>query len=180
MLQSMIAEVVAIERVGLGTRVCLDMIDTLDPLEGIAVGNTGHGYLIVLSENRATETYPARPFRINGGAIHQYISFGENKTTYLSEVKPGMEVPILKDNQIRKVTVGRVKVEKRKFIRVVCQTETGQISATLQESDSVHVLTEQGKAKAVVDLEVGDQIMAIPDEPGRHLGEKIEEEIEEY
>ncbi|MCT2538182.1 3-dehydroquinate synthase [Aquibacillus koreensis] len=174
------AEVVAIEPIGIGSRVCLDLIDQLDPLEGIFVGNTGYGYIKVLSENRTTETYPARPFRINGGAIHQYVSIGESKTTYLSEVKPGSELPIRKDEEIRQVAVGRVKIEKRKFLRVICKVDDVEISATLQESDSVHVQTENGAAKAVIDLQMGDKIICLLDQPGRHLGEKIEEEIAEF
>ncbi|GGM33395.1 hypothetical protein GCM10011351_19290 [Paraliobacillus quinghaiensis] len=176
------AKVVSVTPIGMGTRMCLDVIDELDPLEGIFVGNTGNGYLLVLSENRSTETYPPRVFRMNGGAIHQYLHLGENKTTYLSEVKPGLEVPIWKGNEFRKVAVGRVKVEKRPFLRIVCQIEgtEQEISATLQQADSVHVLTTEGEAKAVLDLEEGDRIVCYPDQPGRHLGEKIEEEINEY
>ncbi|WP_117168325.1 3-dehydroquinate synthase II [Paraliobacillus sediminis] len=177
-----IAEVISVTPIGMGTRVCLDVIDQLAPSEGIFVGNTGNGYLLVLSENRSTNTYPPRPFRMNGGAIHQYLHLDEGKTTYLSEVKPGLEVPIWQGNEVRKVAVGRVKVEKRPFLRVVCQVEgtEQEISATLQEADSVHVLTADGQAKAVLDLEKGDRITCYPDQPGRHLGEKIDEEISEY
>ncbi|WP_112182294.1 3-dehydroquinate synthase II [Paraliobacillus zengyii] len=177
-----IAEVISVTSIGMGTRVCLDVIDKLEPVEGLLVGNTGNGYLFILSENRSTNTYPPRPFRMNGGAIHQYLYLGEGKTTYLSEVKPGLEVPIWLGNEARKVAVGRVKVEKRPFLRVVCQIEgtEQEISATLQEADSVHVLTADGHAKAVLDLEKGDRITCYPDQPGRHLGNKIDEEISEY
>lgn len=174
------AEVISIESIGVGSRVCIDLIDKLDPIEGVLIGNTGHGYIQVLSENRTTETYPARSFRVNCGAIHQYVSIGENKTTYLAEVKPGLELPIIKNGQIRKVAVGRVKVEKRKFLRLVCQVDDIHISATLQDSDSVHVVADDGKPKAVIDLKPGDRIQCVPDQPGRHLGEKIEEEITEF
>lgn len=59
-----------IQSAGEGSRVCLDFVDVLDPEEGVLVGNTGHGYLLVLSEHAVTPTYPARPFRVNAGAIH--------------------------------------------------------------------------------------------------------------
>ncbi|CQR46071.1 3-dehydroquinate synthase [Paraliobacillus sp. PM-2] len=55
-----------------------------------------------------------------------------------------------------------------------------EISATLQEADSVHVQTADGEAKPVLDLQKGDRLACYPDQPGRHLGEKIEEEINEY
>lgn len=176
-----VAEVVSVTSLGIGTRVCLDVIDELHAREGVLVGNTGSGYLLVLSENRSTETYPPRPFRINGGAFHQYLHLGDDQTTYLSEVKPGLELPVWSKDGIRKVAIGRVKLEKRQFVRVVCRTDSGEeISATLQEADSVHILTAEYKAKAVVELTKGDQILCYPDQPGRHLGEKIKEEIREY
>ncbi|WP_407272501.1 3-dehydroquinate synthase II [Radiobacillus sp. PE A8.2] len=170
------AEVIKIEKVGIGTRICIDVVDNLDPLEGALVGNTGHGYLMVLSENRSTKTYPARPFRINCGALHQYIYLGEEQTIYLSEMKPGMRLPIVNKGQARMVAVGRVKAEKRELIRVVCKIADKEISATLQASDSVHVLSNK-LAQSVETLELGDKILCLPDEPGRHLGKKIEEEI---
>lgn len=177
-----IAEVIEVTPIGIGTRVCLDMIDELSPEEGVLIGNTGNGYLLVLSENRTTETYPPRVFRMNAGAIHHYVFLGEGKTTYLSEIKPGLELPIWNGDQMRKVAVGRVKVEKRPFLRIVCRIEDSdqEISVTLQEADSVHVRSENGEAKAVLDLKQGDRITCYPDQPGRHLGERITEEISEY
>lgn len=177
-----IAEVVSVTAVGMGTRVCLDLIDELKAEEGILVGNTGNGYVLVLSENRTTETYPPRAFRINGGALHQYVYLGDGKTTYLSEMKPGLELPVWNGTDWRKVSVGRVKVEKRPFLRIVCRVEgtNQEISATLQEADSVHLLTAEGEAKPLVNLTPGDRITCYPDQPGRHLGEKIEEEIHEF
>ncbi|MDC3418119.1 3-dehydroquinate synthase II [Aquibacillus salsiterrae] len=177
--QAKVAGVVSITPIGTGERVCIDMIDRLGPREGIFVGNTGHGYVKVLSENRQTDTYPARVFRINAGAIHQYILLFGDKTTYLSEVKPGVELPIFHQTDIRNVAVGRVKMEKREFVRVVCQVDGVTISATLQQSDSVHLETEDGLEKSIVDLQVGDKIICRLDNPGRHLGEKINEDIEE-
>ncbi len=176
-----IAEVIAVTSIGMGTRVCIDFIDQLDPLEGVLVGNTGNGYLMVLSENRSTATYPPRVFRLNGGALHQYIYLGEGKTTYLSELEPGLELPIWNGNEVRKVAIGRVKLEKRPFLRIVCRVEgtDQQLSATFQEADSVHLLTADHEAKAAMDVTEGDRLICFPDQPGRHLGEKIEEEIKE-
>lgn len=173
------AKVTKIESIGEGARVCLDLIDELDPIEGLLIGNTGKGYLMAVSENRTTDTYPPRPFRINAGAYHHYLLLDGGKTGYLAEIKPGMKVPIWKDNDSRLVPIGRVKIEKRPFIRIVCQElKTNQeISVTVQEADSVHLLAADRTAKAVIDLAIGDELICYPDEPGRHLGEKIKEEI---
>lgn len=176
-----IAKVIEIASIGEGTRVCLDLIDELDPLEGVLIGNTGNGYLVALSENRSTETYPPRPFRVNAGAYHHYISLGEDKTQYLAEIKPGMQVPLWNRTKTRLLSVGRVKLERRPFIRIVCQVKdtNKQISVTVQEADSVHLLAGDQTAKPAIELVVGDELLCYPDQPGRHLGEKIEEEITE-
>ncbi|KAB8137672.1 3-dehydroquinate synthase [Gracilibacillus oryzae] len=172
------AEVVAMESIGEGTRVCLDFVDKLQPTEGILVGNTGHGYLLVLAENRTTDTYPARPFRVNAGAIHQYALTDEGKTSYLAELKPGDQIAVMSaEGKKRNIAIGRVKMEKRPFLRIVLKSEGAVISATLQDADSVHVLGHDGSEKQVLDLQQGDRIMIVKDQPGRHLGEKIEEEI---
>ncbi|RCW77556.1 3-dehydroquinate synthase II [Saliterribacillus persicus] len=175
------AEIISVEKVGEGARVCIDFIDELDPLEGLLVGNTGYGYMLVLSENRSTETYPARVFRVNSGALHHYVSIDGEKTTYLGEVKPGMKLSLFHQNQTsRQVTVGRVKMEKRPFLRVVSRVGNIEISSTIQEADSVHLLGANAKEVPAISLVAGDKIMVAVDEPGRHLGEKIEEEINEW
>ncbi|WP_085506166.1 3-dehydroquinate synthase II [Thalassobacillus devorans] len=171
-------EVIKIEEVGEGMRVCLDFIDILDTHDGVYVGNTGHGYVKVLSENRESEKYPPRPFRINCGAFHQYL-YQENKTHYLQELNPGEKVIVEGEQEERELPLGRVKIEKRLFVRVVCKSEEGIVSATLQKSTSVHVLEENKGEVSIEELEIGDRILGLKDKPGRHLGEQIDEVIVE-
>ncbi|WP_058308820.1 3-dehydroquinate synthase II [Gracilibacillus massiliensis] len=175
------AEIIRIESIGEGSRVCLDFVDHLEPTEGILLGNTGHGYLFVLAENRTTDTYPARPFRINSGAIHHYVVKEASKTAYLAELKPGDKITVLNANgETRQVALGRVKIEKRPLMRVVTRIANIEVSATLQEADSVHLLASNYKEKQAISLVEGDRVLVQLDQPGRHLGEKIEEEIIEY
>ncbi|MGN8645887.1 3-dehydroquinate synthase II [Gracilibacillus sp. HCP3S3_G5_1] len=175
------AEVVEIERIGEGARVCLDLVDHLSPTEGILLGNTGHGYFLVLAENRTTDTYPARPFRINSGAIHHYVRKEDETTAYLAELKPGDTLTVYNEKgEARKIAIGRVKIEKRSLVRIVTKVGDTEISATLQESDSVHVLTSEQKEKQAILLQEGDRILVKVDQPGRHLGERIDEEIIEF
>ncbi|WP_347861469.1 3-dehydroquinate synthase II [Salimicrobium sp. PL1-032A] len=171
-------EVTNIEEIGEGMRVCLDFIDVLHPSDGLYVGNTGHGYVKVLAENRESKGYPARPFRINVGAFHQYIH-QENHTGYLHEWSAGDEVTVTDETRERTIAIGRVKMEKRPFLRVECSDGERVISATLQKSTSVYVVEEQRGHHPLVELSVGDHILVLPDEPGRHLGEKIDEIIVE-
>lgn len=159
---------------GVGTRVEIDFIDVLTEDEGILVGNTARGYVRVLAENRETETYPPRPFRVNAGAIHQYIYIGNNKTKYLSEIKPGDSIYVTDGTKERQVTVGRVKIEKRDFIRIAFASD---VSATLQKADSIFIAGKEG-AVHLLDIEEGIQVETLHDQMiARHKGEMIEESI---
>lgn len=174
-------EVVAIEAIGEGTRVCLDLVDVLEPDEGLLLGDSGHGYLLVLSENQVSETYPARPFRVNCGAIHHYL-FGEGETThYLSELSSEMSVMVVHsgNGKQRRVPIGRIKMEKRSLVRVITKHGDARISATLQPADSVRLQTRNRGAVDLLSLELGDAVCFLPDQPGRHLGQRIEEAIRE-
>ena len=63
-------ELVAVEPIGEGTRVCLDLVDCLDPEEGVLLGDTGHGYLLVLSEKSKVD----RPTRLVPSALIVVLS----------------------------------------------------------------------------------------------------------
>nr|VFJ49649.1 MAG: 3-dehydroquinate synthase II [Candidatus Kentron sp. FM]VFJ50327.1 MAG: 3-dehydroquinate synthase II [Candidatus Kentron sp. FM]VFK19194.1 MAG: 3-dehydroquinate synthase II [Candidatus Kentron sp. FM] len=171
-------EVTLIKPVGEGLRVCIDFIDALSPREGVMVGNTGHGYIMVLSENVSTETYPARPFRVNAGAIHQYLLLQGGKTCYLSELNAGDNVPVFSVDKERPISVGRIKIERRELLRIECKVSDKILSSTMQASDSVHFFCED-KTVDVISLNVGDKIACCIDNPGRHLGERRNEYIDE-
>ena len=174
-------ELEAIHPIGEGTRVCLDLADRLEPEEGVLLGDTGHGYLLVLSENQPSATYPARPFRINCGAMHHYLSCEEGKTCYLSELNPEMSVRVVHagTGAERSVPIGRIKMEKRPLLRVIARYGDQRVSATLQDADSVRLQSKDRGAVDVKGLQPGDAVCFLPDEPGRHLGRRIDEVIEE-
>lgn len=170
----------AIEEIGEGTRVCLDFVDVLEADEGVLVGNTGHGYLLLLSEHMQTATYPPRPFRVNAGAIHQYLLLDGDNVCYLSDVKAGMLVPVWRKNgESRLVAIGRIKVEKRPLVRLCLHQDGVDISATLQLSDSIRLAGCDGSI-AMLDTVVQDTLLCRSDQPGRHIGARIEEYIREY
>ncbi|MDG5787065.1 3-dehydroquinate synthase II [Evansella sp. AB-P1] len=169
-------EVIDIIDVGEGMRVCIDFMDVLNNDDGLYIGNTGHGYIKVLSENRKSEHYPPRPFRINCGAFHQYL-YQNGQTLYLHEVNPGNKISLINAEGEKELSVGRVKIEKRPFLRVVCKSKNEIISVTLQNASSVYVEEENKGEVSVLDLKKGDKIKCIQDSPGRHLGDKIDEII---
>lgn len=172
-------DIVEILDIGEGSRVCIDCTDTLDEKEGLFVGNTSSGYIFVLSENRIAKNYLPRPFRINVGAIHQYIYLGEN-TSYLSDLKPGQKIAVYSNNnQNREITIGRIKIEKRNFLRVICSDKIMTISATLQNAESVYLEEETKGILSISELKLGDKIKCYKDEAGRHLGKSIDEYIKE-
>ena len=180
-VQFKFCEVEAIETIGQGTRVCLDLADRLEPEEGLLLGDTGHGYLLILSENQSSETYPPRPFRVNCGAIHHYLLGEDQKTRYLSDLTPEMSVMVVhaRSGVQRTVPIGRIKIEKRSLLRVIVRYEDRRISATLQQADSVRLMSKAQGAIDVKTLQIGASVCLLPDRPGRHLGERIEEKIEE-
>lgn len=168
--------VAQITDMGEGTRVELDFVDVLGSSEGVLVGDTARGFLCVLGETRSTDTYPPRPFRVNAGAIHQYVYMGDNKTKYLSEVKAGDRIVITDGKNERLVSVGRVKIEKRPFKKIILD---GGISATLQDADSVFIMGN-GNPVHLKDVKEQEEIAYLKAENyARHKGEAIEEEIEE-
>lgn len=170
--------ITSITDIGEGMRVCLDVADLLKADEGIYVGNTGHGYLFIYGETRETETYPPRPFRMNCGAIHQYVLQGE-ETVYVADLEPGQHVQIYNlIGQFRFVPIGRMKIEKRPLLRIEVELEDGDcISATLQASESVHLLEKERGVYPILKLKPGFRVYCVKDQPGRHLGKKVEEEI---
>lgn len=165
-----------IMEMGIGTRVEIDFIDLLNENEGILVGNTAQGYVRILAECRQTDTYPPRPFRVNAGAIHQYVYVGDSKTKYLSDIKAGDSILVTDGINDRQVTVGRVKIEKREFVRILFDSS---ISATLQKADSIFLA---GKDVAVHLMDINDNsYLETYTDIGfaRHKGELIDEEITE-
>lgn len=161
---------------------CIDFVDLLDPDEGILLGNTGHGFLLLLSENHSTQTYPARPFRVNAGGVHHYLQLDANKTCYLGELQPGDFVPVwsARTQTQRMISVGRLKVEKRPLLRLDCRMGEQAISVTLQDSDSVSMHAVSGGRIDVQSLQAGVELLCRPDRAGRHLGQAIEEYIREF
>ncbi|MFS0725927.1 3-dehydroquinate synthase II [Paenibacillus sp. 1P07SE] len=168
--------VTSVEPIGEGLRVCLDLVDFLAEDEGVLTGSTGHGYVLALAETRESAAYPPRPFRVNCGAVHQYVRQGE-RTIYLSEIRPGMPLIVNSPRGERQVAVGRVKMERRPLLRIVAQRDDEEVSVVMQASESVHLWGGEAQAKPVLELAAGDQLLYWADQPGRHLGERTVGEI---
>jgi 3-dehydroquinate synthase II len=172
------AKVTAIKPIGMGDRVAVDTTSLLKRGEGMLVGNSSAGMILVHGETEESEYVASRPFRVNAGAVHMYTRVPNGKTTYLSELSAGKEVMIYDFNgNGRVVYVGRAKVERRPMLLIEAEYEGKKLSAILQNAETIRVVKPDGTPISVVDLKVGDEIVGYIEEAGRHFGMKVEETI---
>lgn len=172
------AKVIKIVPVGMGDRVAVDTTSILKRGEGMLVGNSSAGMLLVHAETEESEYVAARPFRVNAGAVHMYTKVPNGKTTYLSELSAGKEVMVYDyQGNGRVVYVGRSKIERRPMLLVEAEYEGKKLSAVLQNAETIRLVKPDGSPISVVDLKVGDEILGYVEEAGRHFGMKVEETI---
>jgi 3-dehydroquinate synthase II len=170
----------AIRQVGMGDRVCVDTCSLLSDGEGMLIGNTSSGFLLVHAETLENPYVSPRPFRVNAGAVHAYIMMPGGKTAYLSDLKVGDPVLVAdREGEAREVTVGRVKIERRPMLLVEGVSGETTMSLILQNAETIRLVGEDGKAKSVVDVSVGDRVLGVREEGGRHFGVAIKEHIRE-
>lgn len=193
LLQTMVsAKVTRIKAVGAGSRVCIDTCSILESNEGIMVGSSSQAMFLVLSEAAISQYCPSRPFRVNAGPVHAYCLLPDGKTKYLSEIKAGDEILIVKDGKdgtqsCRTAIVGRSKIESRPLLMLetVVVNGNGQThhhNVFLQNAETVRVATVSGAEhgmKSVSALNIGDQLVLRTDNVARHIGMPISEDLVE-
>lgn len=177
-------ETVTIESVapaGMADRVCVDTTSILPPGSGALVGDSSAAMFLVHNENIENEYVNARPFRVNAGAVHAYVKLANGKTSYLSELKAGSGVLIVDyAGSTFPATVGRAKIEKRPMLLVKAKAKDGKrVSLILQNAETIRLTTASGGWISVVELKVGDEVLAYFEEAGRHFGMKVKETITE-
>ncbi|OHD14059.1 MAG: hypothetical protein A2086_12040 [Spirochaetes bacterium GWD1_27_9] len=173
-------EIVSVEKLITGDRICIDTISNMVEGEGMLVGDYSNGMILVNSESQDNPYVASRPFRINAGAVHCYVMTPENRTKYLADLRSGDEVLIVNNKGETFVSViGRIKLEKRPMLRIVIKGKIKDFSVVLQNAETIRVVTPDGKSKSVVSLKTGDKVTIFEEKGGRHFGHKIEETIEE-
>jgi len=144
------------------------------------VGNSGQAFFLVHSESLETEFLNPRPFRVNAGAVHAYVLLAGGKTTYLSELKAGDEVLLVRhDGQTSVAYVGRNKIERRPLVLVEAQTTDRSLSLVMQNAETIYLTDPEGEAVSVPSLRPGDKVLVHVELGGRHLGVPVEETITE-
>ncbi|UCH33886.1 MAG: 3-dehydroquinate synthase II [Armatimonadota bacterium] len=174
------ATVTSVRPLGMGDRSCVDTCTQMGRGEGMLVGNSGRGFLLVHSESLETPYVAARPFRVNAGAIHAYVYLPDGATRYLSELKAGDEVLLVRATGETSVAyVGRNKIERRPLLLVEAEAAGETISLVLQNAETIRLTTPEGEAVSVAELQVGDQVLAHLEKGGRHFGTAVDETIVE-
>jgi 3-dehydroquinate synthase II len=121
-----------------------------------------------------------RPFRVNAGAVHMYTLLPSGKTAYLSEVEAGTEIMILgHDGHGEVAWVGRSKIERRPLLLIRGDVGGTEVSAVLQNAETIRLIAPDGQQVSVSDLERGVEVLCYTEKGGRHFGIKIEETIQE-
>ncbi|MCL2252920.1 MAG: 3-dehydroquinate synthase II [Lachnospiraceae bacterium] len=168
-----------IKHIGMGDRVCIDTISKLDNDEGMILGSTSSGGILVSSENHYLPYMDLRPFRVNAGAIHSYILCPDNKYRYLSELQSGDEVMVINSKgRARAVSVGRIKMEKRPMLLIKTISKNGKPTNVIVQDDwHIRIISSKGEVKNSVLLTKGDVVLGCMMKEGRHLGVAIDETI---
>ena len=173
-------EVVCVEKLSTGDRVCIDTIGNMKDGEGMLVGDYSNGMLLVNSESLENPYVASRPFRVNAGAVHCYVMIPGSRTKYLADLKSGDDVLVVNHKgETYDSVIGRVKTEKRPMLRVVIKGKEKEFSVVLQNAETVRIVTLGGKSRSVISLMKGDRVVVFEDKAGRHFGYKVDESIEE-
>jgi 3-dehydroquinate synthase II len=170
--------ITTIRPVGMGDRVCVDTCSLLTAGQGLLVGDTSSGFLLVHAETLQNPYVAPRPFRVNAGAAHAYLLMPSGKTSYLSELQAGDSVLVVDaEGSGKEAIVGRVKIERRPLLHLEAESEGSQVSLMLQNAETIRLVRPDGSAVSVVDLKEGDQVLGHAAEGGRHFGIAVRETI---
>ncbi len=171
------AEVTSVNHAGMGDRVCIDTCSILSEGEGMLVGSQSSCLFLIHSESLESKFVNARPFRVNAGPVHSYILSPGGRTSYLSELKSGMQLPAVKtDGTSRNVTVGRVKIERRPLLLISAAVDGEECSIILQNAETVNLCTLSGHIP-VTGIKKGDSVVICRQEGARHFGMRVNETV---
>ena len=162
-------------------RYCIDLTTVLQVGEGVLVGSSASSLALIHGETIPSEFVPTRPFRINAGSPHSYILMNDGKTKYISELKSGDEICIVKENgECRSGTIGRLKIEKRPFLQICWENNNDKPSNIfLQQAETVKLVCPNNQIVAVTEIKPGDKILTYNNDGQRHIGMKISSDVEE-
>ena len=182
------AEVIALQNVPESERVCVDTTSLLKPGEGMLVGSTAKGFVLVHAEVFETQFVSSRPFRVNAGDVSAYLLVPSDdseegyRTKYLSELKGGDQVLVVNTSgEAKRVTVGRVKIETRPMLRLELEIDKRgkkiRFNYIGQNAETIRLVNSIGAPVSIVDIKVGDKVLTHIGPEATHFGIKIKEKI---
>ncbi|KAB2951588.1 3-dehydroquinate synthase [Heliorestis acidaminivorans] len=167
-----------IRHIGMGMRVCVDTTGIMTADEGMLVGSTSFGGILVCSETHYLPYMNLRPFRVNAGALHSYVWMPGDKAEYLSDLTAGSKVLCVnKNGSARELTVGRIKMEMRPLLLIQGYIEGEKINVIVQDDWHIRLMNIKGEAQNSITIKRGDELLGYRCEPGRHVGLKVNEQI---
>ncbi|MEW2443726.1 3-dehydroquinate synthase II [Micromonospora marina] len=173
-------EVTRAESVGMGHRGCIDTATLFGEDEGMVVGSTSSGGVLVCAEVHHLPYMNLRPFRVNAGAVHSYV-FGADETAYITDLRAGEPTyAVSAGGRFREVLVGRVKVELRPLRLIEARHGDTVVNVLLQDDWHVRVMGAEGRPLNLTEVRPGTQLLGTVCRPGRHVGIKVEEQIDEF
>ncbi len=174
------AEISRVLPLDMGDRICIDTCTNMSIGQGMLIGNSSSGMMLVHSESIENPYVEPRPFRVNAGPVHAYVRVPGGKTRYLSELKSGDSVLIVDHTgQTRPAVVGRIKAEKRPLLFVEAVAQERPYSLILQNAETIRLTAPGGEPVSVVHLKKGSRVLMFTEQAGRHFGMKVDETIEE-
>ncbi|MFD7068327.1 3-dehydroquinate synthase II [Streptomyces sp. NPDC059913] len=174
------AEVTDVRSIGMGVRGCVDTADLFQEDEGMLVGSTSSGGLLVCAEVHYLPYMNLRPFRVNAGASHSYVWTPRGRTSYITDLRAGEPaLAVSTSGRARPVVVGRVKSEMRPLRLIECRVGNATINTIVQDDWHVRLFDAEGKVRNCTTIRPGDRMMAVAANPGRHVGIAVSETIVE-
>jgi 3-dehydroquinate synthase II/3-amino-4-hydroxybenzoic acid synthase len=172
--------VVNVQHIGMGHRVCIDTTTIMEKNEGMIIGSTSQGGLLISSETHFLPYMELRPFRVNAGAVHSYVWTPGEMTGYLTELKGGSKVLCVDiEGNTREASVGRIKTEVRPLLKIEVEAAGTRINAIIQDDWHIRIFGADGEVRNASEIKPGDELMAYVCQGGRHVGIKIDETIDE-
>ena len=171
-------QVTWIRHIGMGWRSCIDTTGLMSQAEGMLVGSTSAGGIMVCSETHYLPYMNLRPFRVNAGAVHSYIWMPDNAAGYLTELEAGSKVLCTNwKGEARELTVGRVKTEIRPLLLMKGEIEGNELNVIVQDDWHIRLMGADGKPKNATMIQPRDTLLGYLCQQGRHVGISVNETI---
>lgn len=165
-----------IEALDPGARACIDTCVLMEEGEGMLVGSSSSGMILVQAEVATNELADPRPFRVNAGALSLYTLAPDDKTRYLQEISAGDSVLlVMRSGKSRQANVARSKIEMRPLMLIEAEADGKKAVAILQNAETIRIVTADSSIP-VTELKQGDKILVHLQEGGRHFGNLVGKE----